>query len=189
MWETLGAMRRLGALLWLLALCALSACGSGAPTGGARLGDYVGGSVPIECAPFARALTGVRLAGAADDWWEEAAGRYRRVAAPQVGGILVLRRSDRLPYGHVAVVTQVLSSRQVLVSQANWVHHRVSQDQPVVDVSPRNDWSLVRVWWPPTDQLGITDYPARGFILPGWPASHDALIAAVPRAIRVAEAE
>jgi hypothetical protein len=182
-------MCRLPAALWLLALCALSACGSGGPTGGARLGDYVGGSVPIECAPFARALTGVQLAGAADDWWGEAAGRYQRAATPEVGGILVLRRSDRLPYGHVAVVTRVLSSRQVLVSQANWVHHRVSQDQPVIDVSPRNDWSLVRVWWPPTGQMGIADYPTRGFILPGRPASHDELIAGVPRAIRLAANE
>lgn len=187
-------MRRLRAALWLprlslLGLCALSACGSGDSTGGVRLGDYVGGSVPIECAPFARALTGVRLAGAADDWWGEAVGRYQRAAAPEVGAILVLRRSDRLPYGHVAVVTQVLSSRQVLVSQANWVHHRVSQDQPVIDVSPGNDWTMVRVWWPPVDQMGIADYPARGFILPDRPASHDALIAAVPRAIRLAANE
>lgn len=182
-------MRRLRPALWLLVLCALSACGSGGQTGGARLGDYVGGSVPIECAPFARALTGVQLSGAADDWWDEAAGRYQRAATPQVGGILVLSRSDRLPYGHVAVVTRVLSSRQVLVSQANWVHHRVSEDQPVVDVSARNDWSLVRVWWPPTDQMGIADYPARGFILPGRPASHDELIAATPRAVRLAQNE
>lgn len=182
-------MRRLSSLLWVLGLCALSACGSGGPTGGARLGDYVGDSVPIECAPFARALTGVQLSGAADDWWFQAAGRYQRAATPEVGGILVLRRSDRLPYGHVAVVTRVLSPRQVLVSQANWVHHRVSQDQPVIDVSARNDWSLVRVWWPPTDQMGIAAYPARGFILPGRPVSHDELIAAVPRAIRLAAAE
>lgn len=182
-------MSRPRVLLWLLVLCALSACGTTAPSGGARLGDYVGGSVPIECAPFARALTGVRLAGAADDWWYEAAGRYQRAARPEVGGILVLRRTGRLPYGHVAVVTRVLSARQVLVSQANWVHHRVSQDQPVVDVSPRNDWTLVRVWWPPTDQMGISEYPAHGFILPARPASHDELIAAVPRAIRLAAAE
>ena len=182
-------MRRLSAILYVLALSALSACGSNGPTGGVRLGDYVGGSVPIECAPFARALTGVQLRGAADDWWSEAAGRYQRAATPEVGGILVLRRSDRLPFGHVAVVTTVLSSRQVLVSQANWVHHRVSQDQPVIDVSARNDWSVVRVWWPPTDQMGVAEYPARGFILPGRPATHDTLIAEVPRAIRLAASE
>lgn len=176
-------------MLWLLGLCALSACGSGGPVGGAHLGDYVGGRVPIECAPFARALTGVRLTGDAADWWGEAAGRYQRAASPAVGAILVLRRSGELPYGHVAVVTRVLSARQVLVSQANWVHHRVSEDQPVIDVSRRNDWSVVRIWWPPANQMGITDYAARGFILPDRPASHDGLIAATPRAIRIAANE
>jgi hypothetical protein len=179
-------MSRLRALLWMLGLCALSACGSG---GGVRVGDYVGGSAAVECAPFARALTGVQLSGAADDWWRQAAGRYQRAASPAVGGILVLRSSGRLPYGHVAVVTRVMSGRQVLVTQANWVHHRVTEDQPVIDVSPGNDWSVVRLWWPPSGQMGITEYPALGFILPDRPASHDQLIAATPRAVRVAENE
>jgi hypothetical protein len=179
-------MSRLRAVLWLLVPCALSACGS---PGGARMGDYVGGSAAVECAPFARALTGVRLAGDAADWWGEAAGRYQRGAIPAVGAILVLQRSGRLPYGHVAVVTTVLSSRQLLVTQANWVHHRISEDQPVIDVSAANDWSVVRVWWPPSDQMGITTYAASGFILPDRPASHDQLIAATPQAVRLAENE
>ena len=179
-------MRRLHALLWMLGLCALSACGSG---GGARVGDYVGGTASVECAPFARALTGVQLSGGADDWWRQAAARYQRASRPAVGSILALRSSGRLPDGHVAVVTRVMSGRQVLVTQANWVHHRVTEDQPVIDVSPGNDWSVVRLWWPPSGQMGITEYPALGFILPDRPASHDQLIAATPRAVRVAENE
>jgi hypothetical protein len=179
-------MRRLHALLWMLGLCALSACGSG---GGPRVGDYVGGTASVECAPFARALTGVRLSGGADDWWRQAGGRYQRASSPAVGSILALRSSGRLPDGHVAVVTRVMSGRQVLVTQANWVHHRVTEDQPVIDVSPGNDWSVVRLWWPPSGQMGITEYPALGFILPDRPASHDQLIAATPRAVRVAENE
>ena len=175
-------MRRLHALFWLLGLCALSACGSG---GDARVGDYVGGNTPVECAPFARALTGVRLSGDAEDWWQQAAGRYQRTASPAVGSILVLRRSGRLPSGHVAVVSQVLSARQILVTQANWVHHRVTQDQPVIDVSPGNDWSLVRFWWPPGGTMGVADYPAYGFIRPDRPATHRDLTAGVPRAIRI----
>jgi hypothetical protein len=179
-------MRRLRALLWLLGLCALSACGSG---GGAQVGDYVGGNAPVECAPFARELTGVQLRGDAEDWWREAAGRYQRASSPAVGSILVLARSPRLPDGHVAVVTRVLSGRQVLVTQANWVHHRVTADQPVIDVSAGNDWSVVRLWWPPSGQMGIAEYAVRGFIRPDRPASHDQLIAATPRAVRLAENE
>ena len=123
--------------LFLIVGALLSACGSDEADG-----DYVGGAVSLDCAPFARELSGVRLSGAAADWWWQADGRYTRGDSPSVGSVLVLRRSGRLPSGHVAVVSQVLGARQILVTQANWVHHRVSQDQSVIDVSPRNE--LVR---------------------------------------------
>jgi CHAP domain len=168
----------LGPLLCL----ALAACGSSP-----RSGDVASVSAPIECAPFARALTGVALAGDAADWWYEAQGRYARDDAPAVGSILVLRRSNRLPYGHVAVVSRVLSRREIMVTQANWVHHRVTQDQPVVDASSAGDWSSVRMFWPPTGQMGSHEYAAFGFIRPDRPATHDRLIAATPAAVRLAE--
>ncbi len=176
-------MRHLPILALLLLL---AACGSSAQTG--RLGDYVGGSVRLECAPFARALSGVRLYGPANDWWWQADGRYDRTVAPQVGSVLVFARSARLPDGHVAVVSRVMSGRQILVTQANWVRHRVTEDQPVIDISPRGDWSEVRVWWPPSSQMGISEYPAYGFIHAGRPASHEQLAAKTPRAIKVAMA-
>ncbi|HVY15057.1 MAG TPA: CHAP domain-containing protein [Rhodopila sp.] len=161
-------------------LLSLAACGSG---GGANLGQRA----QIECAPFARALTGVSLTGDAADWWLQARGLYDRSDTPAVGSILVLRRSRRLPEGHVAVVSEVLSARQITVTQANWVHGRVTQDQLVEDVSGAGDWSLVRVWWPPAGQMGVTDYPTFGFIRPDRPAGHDRLIAMTPAAIRLAE--
>jgi hypothetical protein len=37
--------------------------------------------------------------------------------------------------------------------------------------------------------MGVTKYAAHGFILPDRPASHDQLIAATPRAVRLAENE
>ena len=37
--------------------------------------------------------------------------------------------------------------------------------------------------------MGITDYPAFGFIRPERPATHDQLTAATPRAIRLAANE
>ena len=167
--------------LLLCLMLALSACASGSPSGG-----YVGGPVAVECAPFARALSGVRLSGAAADWWWQAKERYERSAQPTIGSVLVLRRTSRLPSGHVAVVSQVLGQRHILVTQANWVRHRVSEDQPVVDVSSANDWTLIKVWWPPTGEMGTTTYPAFGFIRPEHPATHDQLTAATPRAIRLA---
>jgi len=168
----------------LLLVFALSACASGGAAGGA--GAYVGGQVALECAPFARALSGLRLSGPAADWWWAAAGRYDRTSQPETGSVLVFQRSERLRSGHVAVVSRVLSRRQILVTQANWVHHRVTEDQPVTDISSGNDWSLVRVWWPPGGTMGATAYPAFGFISPAAPTSHDRLVAATPRAIRIA---
>ena len=179
-------MVRIAPRLPLLLCLALCACGSNhATTPG---GNYVGGSVSLECAPFARALTGVHLAGAAADWWQQADGRYSRSHSPDVGSLLVFRRSGRLPSGHVAVVSEVVSARQILVSQANWVHHRVTEDQSVIDVSAGGDWSLVRVFWPPSGQIGTGEYPTYGFIRPDHPQSHRSIAEHTPDAVRMAQA-
>lgn len=147
-------------------------------------GDLSGDDVVLECVPFARALSGVQLRGAAADWWRQAEGRYTRTNTPAVGSVLVFRRSARLAHGHVGVVSHVVSDREILVTQANWVRHRVISDMPVIDVSPDNDWRLVRVWWPPSRQMGITKYPTYGFILPDDAASRDQLVADMPGAIQ-----
>ncbi|MFL5287515.1 MAG: CHAP domain-containing protein [Rhodopila sp.] len=172
-------------LLPLLCL-ALGACGSNHAA--TRGGNYVGGSVAVECAPFARALTGVHLSGAAADWWSETEGRYRRSQDPDVGSLLVFRRSSHLPSGHVAVVSEVVSSRQILVSQANWVHHRITEDQAVIDVSAAGNWSMVRVFWPPSSQMGTAEYPTYGFIRPDHPRSHRTIAERTPEAVSMAKA-
>jgi surface antigen len=125
----------------------------------------------MECAPFAREVSGLQLRGAAADWWQQADGRYSRTQVPEVGSVLVFRRTSRLQSGHVSVVTRVVSHRQVLVTHANWLRDHVSEDAPVEDVSPDNGWTRVRVWWPPTNQMGGTEYPTLGFIRPGRPAA------------------
>ncbi len=148
------------ALLGALAVL-LSACGSGPR----RLGS-ASASAGLECAPYARQASGIRLYGEAYSWWEQAAGRYDRGSKPMPGSVLVFRRSGRLGSGHVSVVERVVSDREITVTQANWVPGRVSRDEPVVDVSPGNDWSAVRVWWAPSLALGLTTYPTYGFIGP-----------------------
>ena len=170
---------RFSALLGLILALAVSACGS-APQRG------VGLSAPLECVPFARALSGVNLRGDAPDWWSQAEGRYERGETPQVGSVMVFEPKSGLPHGHLAVVSKVVSQREILVTQANWVHHRVTTDQLAIDVSPEGDWSEVRVWWPPSDVLGSTVYPILGFIYSGYAASHDRIVQAVPGAVRVA---
>lgn len=173
-------------MLVALTLASGPGCAAPRPAPMAKPGAAVPGldmPLAVECAPFARALSGLQLHGAAADWWSQADGRYEQSQVPVPGSVLVLRRSGRLGSGHVAVVSRVLSERQILVTHANWVRHRLTVDQPVVDVSPDNDWSLVRVWWPPSGQFGVTSYPAYGFLLPDRAVSSDDVAAATPQAV------
>ena len=152
---------------------AVSACASGSRTGAnlAAASSHPG----LTCAPFARELSGIAIYGDADQWWDAADGRYQKASRPVVGSVLVFRRTSRLRSGHVSVVSRLLTPRQVLVIQANWVQGELDEDQLIVDISPRNDWSVVRVWWPPTGQLGAYEYETYGFILPPREATHEEL--------------
>ena len=152
------------ATLCLAAVAGLSAC-----AGSSRTAFTAGPSrsALVECAPYARQMSGIELYGDAADWWDAAAGRYGRGARPSPGAVLVFRRSPRLPHGHVSVVASVPDARDVTVTQANWVHGRIARSEPVVDVSPDNDWTAVRVWWEPAGQLGSSVYPTFGFISGG----------------------
>ncbi len=158
-------MGRRWTLLGLLVATLLPGCGSG-PGSGPRVGGPASASNALQCAPFARQVSGVQLYGEAYSWWDQAAGRYRRSTTPLPGSVLVFRRSAVLDAGHVSVVDRVVSAREILVTQSNWVHRRITRGEPVIDVSARNDWSAVRVWWAPTGTLGVATYPTYGFIVP-----------------------
>jgi surface antigen len=168
-------MRRNFALCVPLALV-LAGCGTSERTGPwlAAASSHPG----LTCAPFARELSGLALYGDADTWWSAAAGQYPRSSHPEPGAVLVFQRSSRLPTGHVSVVSRLLTPRQILVIQANWVPGELDEDQLVVDVSERNDWTELRVWYPPVNQMGSHVYAAYGFILPPRPASHEELVRA-----------
>lgn len=97
------------------------------------------------CVPFARAVTGVEISGNAKTWWARAKGLYARGHKPQVGAVMAFAASRSMPKGHVAVVSKVVSEREILIDQANWERNRVTQDTLVVDVSAKGDWSAVKV--------------------------------------------
>lgn len=99
----------------------------------------------IWCVPFARQVAGVDIRGNASTWWKQAAGRYARGKEPKVGAVMNFASSRAMPMGHVAVVSGVISDREILVDQANWVRNRITQDTRVVDVSAQGDWSRVKV--------------------------------------------
>jgi surface antigen len=148
--------------LAILLLLALAACGTSRAPGTAGISE------PTSCVPYARARSGIQLQGDAWQWWDAASGRYQRSQAPRPGSVLVIARTSRMPSGHVAVVSRVVSAREIRVDHANWAtgsaRGRIATDQRVVDVSPANDWTLVRVWYPRINDLGTTAFPARGFV-------------------------
>ncbi len=119
----------------------------------------------IQCVAFARADSDVQLPGNAANWWDNAAGIYARGASPEVGSVLNFRANARMRLGHVAVVSSVLNSREVLIDQSHWNRNGVSRDVSVVDVSPDNDWSAVRVAVGHAETYGSI-YPTYGFIYP-----------------------
>ncbi len=173
--------KRLSGLMFLLAV---AGCASGQP--GLRDAGNSTRHAGLECAPFARELSGIALYGDAASWWDGSEGRYARGQSPVLGGVLVFRRSGRLPSGHVSVVSRLLAPRQIEVIQANWVPGTLDEDQLVVDVSERNDWTAVRVWYPPVNQLGSHEYAAYGFVLPARPATRAELARATRPAVQLA---
>ena len=97
------------------------------------------------CVPFARSVSGVEIKGNAKTWWAQAKGVYARGHEPKVGAVMAFAASRAMPKGHVAVVSKVVSEREILIDQANWERNRVTQDTLVVDVSAKGDWSAVKV--------------------------------------------
>jgi surface antigen len=122
--------------------------------------DY---SANLQCVPYARLRSGIGIFGDAHTWWDTAAGRYPRGHVPVAGSVLVLRKTSRLSYGHVAVVTQQINPREIKIDHANWQRGTVITDMPVLDVSPANDWTELRFWNQEAQVWGAI-YPAEGFI-------------------------
>jgi surface antigen len=123
----------------------------------------------LQCVPYARQVSGIEIRGNARYWWNTASGRYDRGQRPEPGAVLAFRASGGMRNGHVAVISRVFGPRHVQIDHANWegpgmhkgsIHHNVN----VIDVSPANDWTAVRV------QIGYDEgsfgrtYPTHGFI-------------------------
>jgi len=139
----------------------------------------------IQCVPYAREVSHIQLSGDAFLWWAEASGRYARGNTPVEGAVLNFRSIGRMPLGHVAVVTSVIDSRTILVTQANWVHGSITNDVTMQDVSPNNDWTEVEVELGDSSHWGAA-YPTYGFIY-NQPANSTVIATAAP-AEEVAEA-
>jgi surface antigen len=118
-----------------------------------------------QCVTYARSVSDIEIRGNAHTWWASAAGRYERGSTPEAGSVMVLRPHGRMRLGHVAMVREVVNDRQIRLNHANWSRRGMVESNVLAeDVSPNNDWSVVKVWHTPTGQLGITNYPVYGFI-------------------------
>ncbi|MBM7407357.1 MULTISPECIES: CHAP domain-containing protein [Sphingomonas] len=121
-----------------------------------------------QCAPYAREISGIDIHGNANTWWNQAAGKYERGNTPKEGAVLSFEASRRMRMGHVAMVSKVVSDREVLLTHANWSRRGgIERDVRAVDVSPAGDWSEVRVWFGPVGGLGTSSYVTKGFIYSG----------------------
>jgi hypothetical protein len=146
------------------------------------------GQTPLQCVPYAREHSQIKISGDAYTWWAQAAGRYERGPNPAAGTVMVLANYAGPQHGHVAVVRRQVSTREIRVDHANWLNDgAIYVNDPVTDVSAANDWSQVRIWNIKTGGWGTKIYPVQGFIgagSAGAPAgeenqpSLDALIAA-----------
>lgn len=119
----------------------------------------------IYCVEFARIRSGINIFGDAKTWWDHAKGQYARAADPQAGAVMVFAGTRKMKLGHVAVVTRLVSSREIRVDHANWRRDgNIYLNAPVVDVSEANDWSKVRVFDTRSGVMGSTVYPIKGFV-------------------------
>ena len=118
----------------------------------------------LACVEYARARSGLAVFGDAKFWWTRAKNLYARLRTPVEDSVIVFTASPRMRLGHVAVVTNIVSQREIRVDQANWQNHgEIDHSTPIMDVSPRNDWSRVRVWDIKSGQYGNV-YAVSGFI-------------------------
>jgi surface antigen len=132
----------------------------------------------LQCVPFAREVSGIDLRGNANTWWGQAAGRYDRGNTPAVGAVMAFKATSRMRVGHVAMVSRIVSNREVLLTHANWsTRGGIERDVRAVDVSAAGDWSQVRVWYAANHDLGTSVNPVQGFIYAhGSPAAEPATV-------------
>ncbi|MES2422774.1 MAG: CHAP domain-containing protein [Pseudomonadota bacterium] len=129
-----------------------------------------------QCVTFARSVSGIEIRGNANTWWGQAEGRYERGHAPKAGAVLAFAATSRMRVGHVAMVSKVVSDREVLLTHANWSRPgAIETNVRAIDVSAAGDWSMVKVWYGPQGDLGTSAYPTKGFIYSGHAPAGDTL--------------
>ena len=133
-----------------------------------------------QCVTYARTITDVFIRGNANTWWGQAEGRYDRGTTPAAGAVLAFKSAPGMPMGHVAVVKDIVSARELIIDHANWTRRGgIERSARAIDVSEAGDWSAVKVSY--GNGMGSRVNPAFGFIYAG--AAEQADLATSPRLI------
>ncbi|MBB5693558.1 CHAP domain-containing protein [Muricoccus pecuniae] len=138
-------------------------------TGRGEMPSEVSSFTSISCVPYVRMVTGIQITGNGGTWWNNAAGLYQRGNRPEPGAVLVFRASGGMRSGHVAVVEQQVSAREITIHHANWEgpgirKGTVMRNVSVMDVSEDNDWTAVRVQVGHDSDAHGRTYATYGFI-------------------------
>jgi hypothetical protein len=116
-----------------------------------------------QCVTYARSISDFSIRGNAHTWWHQAEGRFERGNTPEVGAVLAFRSSRAMRMGHVGIVREVVSDRELILDHANWSRRGgVERNARAIDVSAAGDWSAVRVTY--GDSMGTRVNPTYGFI-------------------------
>src|SRR5471032_1722866 len=73
------------------------------------------GQKPLQCVPYARDHSAVKIYGDAWTWWNQAAGKFQRGSSPESGAVMVLAGYAGPERGDVAVVQKIISPREIRV--------------------------------------------------------------------------
>lgn len=122
----------------------------------------------LQCVPFARNHSKVKIFGDAYLWWGKAKGRYARRANPSIGSVMVLDHYAGREHAHLAVVRSINPHmHQIVVDHANWLNDGdIHLNDAVRDVSRAQNWTQVRIFDLATRQWGRHAYHVAGFIGP-----------------------
>ena len=131
-----------------------------------------------QCVAYVHAHSAFRIQANAHMWWARAAGIHARGNAPEVGSVLSFRSVRGMPLGHVALVSRVVDEREIEIDHNNWLGVGPVRGASVVDVSPRNDWTAVRVANRAGTRVYGRVYATDGFIHARAPGSEPPMVAA-----------
>ncbi len=133
-----------------------------------------------QCVAYVHAHSDFRIQANAHMWWSRAAGIHARSGVPEKGSVLSFRSVRGMHLGHVALVSRVVDSREIEIDHNNWMGVGPSRGASVIDVSPNNDWTAVRVENRPGSRAYGRIYPTDGFIHARPPGSEPPMVAARP---------